>query len=50
MSNEAVWTLTLEQAVRFAQEGWHYPLEDDEETRTVIRLWLEQHATKGTRA
>jgi hypothetical protein len=33
--------LTTDDLVAFAQLGWHYPLEDDEDTRREIAEWLE---------
>lgn len=38
-----IWPLTLDHAVAFAQEGWHYPLPDDADTRARIREWLVEH-------
>lgn len=36
------YTLTLDDLVAFAQEGWHYPLADDQKTRDEIRRWLTE--------
>lgn len=41
---DELYELSLGDLVSFAQEGWHYPLEDDEETRTEIRTWLRERA------
>lgn len=35
------YLLSLDDLVAFAQEGWHYPLADDEHTRAAIEGWLE---------
>jgi hypothetical protein len=38
------FALTMDDLVLFAQEGWHYPLADDEQTRGQIRAWLTTRA------
>jgi hypothetical protein len=40
--SEKTYTLTLDQLVRFAQEGWQFPLPDTQETRDEIVHSIER--------
>lgn len=44
MGTEAsdVFELTLDNLAAFAQEGWQYPLTDNEATRRAILAWLDE--------
>jgi len=43
-AREERYTVTLDQLVQFAQEGWHYPLKDDSDTKKQIKDWLSEHS------
>jgi hypothetical protein len=42
------WTVTLDDMVAFAQEGWYYPLANDDATREQIRAWLDGERPEPT--
>jgi hypothetical protein len=35
--------ITFDSLVKFAQEGWDYPLQDDPATRHAVYYWLVEH-------
>lgn len=44
------YLVTLDDLVAFAQEGWQYPLADDEDTRAQIGAWLADRGVAPVKA